>query len=303
MRGAFTKSYRARLGLAAMLFIASAVAFPAWALAAQEASRGAALKNLDVVRMVQAGLGDDLIIAKIKSSPVEFDTSIDALLELKTAGVSEGVIQAMVEASARQTETAAAVVEEVEHDPNDPRAPHDAGIYWLRQDGEEQELVQLEPSVYSQGKSGGMFASAMTYGIHKAKWKAVVRSPAAVLRITDSNPEFWFYFEQTAHGLSYSGTFIGGASSPNEFLLAKMDRKKNERELVVAQMGAYSYSLGTRPEDTVPLEFEKVAPGIYRVWPGRALPPGEYCFFYAGTSMGMGMTGGKLFDFGVDPAR
>jgi len=160
--------------------------------------------------------------------------------------------------------------------------------------------VQLEPSVYSQGKTGGMFKSAMTYGIAKSKWKAVVRNPGATLRITDPNPEFWFYFEQTAHGLSYSGTFFGGASSPNEFVLVKMDRKKHERELIVGEWGVTGAEMGTRGKDTVPYEFEKVDPGVYRVWPGHALPPGEYCFFYAGTAMGMGMTGGKLFDFGID---
>jgi len=274
------------------------------AQAAPQASTpgGETLTNEDVVKMVNAGLAEGIIIAKIRNSSCKFDTSLDAILKLKETGVSDAVIQAMVEATPAGAADAAQAPE-APADPNDPNSPHPAGIYWLDKGAEKPEMVQLEPTVYSAGKSGGVFQSAMTYGIAKVKWKAVARSRAAVLRISDPNPEFWFYFEQTTHGLSYSGTFYGGASSPNEFILARMDRKKDSRELVVSEGNTFGWSVGTRPEDTVPLEFTKVAPGVYRVWPGRALAPGEYCFFFAGTGMGMGMTGGKLFDFGLEPAR
>ncbi len=48
-----------------------------------------ALTDADVVKMAEAKLGDDLIISKIKTSASDFDTSIDAILKLKDAGVSE----------------------------------------------------------------------------------------------------------------------------------------------------------------------------------------------------------------------
>ena len=44
---------------------------------------GEVLNNATVVKMVEAKLGDELIISKIKSSPSNFDTSIDAILKLK----------------------------------------------------------------------------------------------------------------------------------------------------------------------------------------------------------------------------
>ncbi len=49
--------------------------------------------------------------------------------------------------------------------------------------------------------------------------------------------------------------------------------------------------------------MEKIAPGICRVWPDGPVAPGEYCFCYAGRAAAMGMTGGKLFDCGLDPAK
>jgi hypothetical protein len=51
------------------------------------------LTNQDVIRMVKAGLGDDLIIGKIRTSPCQFDTSVEAMLQLKGDGVSENVIR------------------------------------------------------------------------------------------------------------------------------------------------------------------------------------------------------------------
>jgi len=50
--------------------------------------------------LAEAKLGDDLIISKIKTSASDFDTSIDAILKLKAAGLSEAIIRAMVEAGA-----------------------------------------------------------------------------------------------------------------------------------------------------------------------------------------------------------
>ena len=47
----------------------------------------AALTNEDVMKMVQAKLADAIIVAKVRSSTCQFDTSTDALIKLKGAGV------------------------------------------------------------------------------------------------------------------------------------------------------------------------------------------------------------------------
>jgi len=56
-----------------------------------------ALTNDDIIKMVQVKLADSVVIAKIKSSDCAFDTSADALIKLKQAGVSDAVLQAMLE--------------------------------------------------------------------------------------------------------------------------------------------------------------------------------------------------------------
>jgi len=55
------------------------------------------LTNADIVRMVEGKIPDAIIIAKIRASNCKFDTSVDGLLKLKQAGVSDALIQAMVE--------------------------------------------------------------------------------------------------------------------------------------------------------------------------------------------------------------
>ena len=63
------------------------------------APEATALTNDDVIKMSQLKLGDGVIIAKIKSSACSFETSVNGLTQLKQAGVSDSVLQAMVEAA------------------------------------------------------------------------------------------------------------------------------------------------------------------------------------------------------------
>lgn len=58
------------------------------------------LKNPDVLRMLESGLSPDVVVAKITVSPVDFDTSPEALAELKKANVPEVVLLEMVRKSA-----------------------------------------------------------------------------------------------------------------------------------------------------------------------------------------------------------
>jgi len=59
------------------------------------------LTNDKVIRMASAKLGDAVILGKIKTSQCSFDTSTDALIKLKNAGVSDAVLQTMIETGAQ----------------------------------------------------------------------------------------------------------------------------------------------------------------------------------------------------------
>jgi hypothetical protein len=54
------------------------------------------LHNEDIIRLASVGIDDATIIAKIKGSRCQFDTSTDALIQLKKSGVRPAVIKAMM---------------------------------------------------------------------------------------------------------------------------------------------------------------------------------------------------------------
>ena len=65
-----------------------------WAEQAQKAS----LTNADVVKMVQAGLSESVVVATIQSNPGNYDTSPDGLIALQKAGVTQNEMNAIVAA-------------------------------------------------------------------------------------------------------------------------------------------------------------------------------------------------------------
>jgi len=186
-----------------------------------------------------------------------------------------------------------------------PEIAREPGIYWDKGSDGAHDLVVMEPTVFSQGKTGGMFTAALTYGIKKAKMKAITRGSSAGLHIAERQPTFYFYFESKGSGLGTTSGFSGwlsGATSPNEFILARMTSTSKDREIIVGEFGMGGLNSGTRSEDTVDLEVERLSGGIYRVKTKAPLEAGEYCFFYAGglSTLGAGAAGGgKLFDFGI----
>jgi len=56
------------------------------------------LSNKDVLQMVQKNVSEEAIINAIKSSPCTFDTFPPVLRDMKRRGVSDAVLQAMIDA-------------------------------------------------------------------------------------------------------------------------------------------------------------------------------------------------------------
>ena len=86
---------RARI-LAAVLVVISISGLAVGRAAGQDS--GAPLKNSDVIEMMKSGLGRRTIVLLIRQSQCNFDTSPQAIMKLKKAGVSDDVLNAMVTA-------------------------------------------------------------------------------------------------------------------------------------------------------------------------------------------------------------
>jgi len=250
------------------------------------------LNNDSVIELVKLGLGESLIIDKVNASQCNFDVTINGIKALKAANVPDNVISAMLAAS----KSTAASSNTVAGDPNDPKTTRDAGIYYSEETDGKPKLTKLEPSVYTQQKSGvAIFAQ---YG-QTAKSRAVLHPAHAMLQSANRKPVFYFYFENTKSGL---GETMNIATSPNEIVLAQFECKEKDklRSLVVGQFNAYSGSqFGPEDKAIRPFDFEKLAPGVYKVCPKEDLANGEYGFFYGGNSAAGPGAGGKVFDFGI----
>ena len=278
----------------------------------------------DVLTMMSVGLSDSIILAKIHQHNEPIDLSTEDLVRLKKAKVSDAVIQELIDPSIEPTAAPAPRVVQgplfgiasasgatpgagdLVGDPNDPLTAHDSGIYVYSTDHGTPRMVQLERMAYQGAKTGGMFASAMTYGIAKMKSKAIISGKASSIRAHDANPTFYFYFGEKPSDLSNSYFASQNISNPNQFALIRLDTNKDSRSTELGEFSMWGASSGNDHNHNVHFRSEKLKSGLYRVTLDSALKPGEYCFMAAppvtSSYMGaMGMTiSHDLFDFGVD---
>lgn len=263
------------------------------------------LTNEQVVSLTKAGLSTSIILTTIQNSPAKFDVSANGMVALKKQGVSDAVIKAMIEKNAI-TPSGPVVKQPVNTKtlPQTDLNKLDPGIYYALADGKRTE--QLEPNVFAQAKVGSGIVTGLTYGLAKTKAKAVLSGIDANLKVTESNPSFYFIFPKGNASEANTFNLYGGASSPNEFLLIKFKvvntTKAKGREVVTGSFGTYSgFSSGIDDQDKLPYKFTKLANGVYKIYFEQPVPPGEYAFIYAGAATA-GMGGApaqKAYDFSV----
>ena len=243
------------------------------------------LNNDSVLTLLGAGLGDDVVIAKIKTSSSVFDLSTDKVIALKNKGVSGPVLAAMISASAAPVQTAMSV------DALDPMVPHPSGIYMVG----PSKMMRIESTTTRQARTSGMLGYMLTSGLSGMRVKAAVNGPRAQLTTTETSPVFYFYFDQAAQGLGAAG---GAVTSPNEFSLTRFETKADKREAVVGSVGLGGAKSGLRDKDQRGFVASQIAPGVYKVTTTQPLLPGEYGFISGGVGSGANATF-RVFDFSV----
>ncbi|OGE75971.1 MAG: hypothetical protein A3C85_00725 [Candidatus Doudnabacteria bacterium RIFCSPHIGHO2_02_FULL_48_21] len=306
----------------------------------QQPSANAPRISVDgIIQLHKSGLSEGILVTRIKQANQPLQLSDEDLVKLSQAKVPERVIQVLMDPTLNVAASAVAVSQPAAPtvivtgdggipiisgtastrasgattddrtaagDPNDPNATHDSGIYLhFINKLKQPEMTLLEPAAYTGQKQGGRFLSSITYGIAKTKEKAVLQGAKASLRTKDHRPVFYFYFEDKAAALGKGSFLSGGAAitSPNQFVLLKLETKKSTRETIVLEQGAFGGSSGTHQESIVTFKSERIRPGLYKVTPDKDLKPGEYCFL-AGMGIGGAQMAGaamplQIFDFGV----
>lgn len=245
--------------------------------------QGDPLTNDDVIALHEAGLGDDVVIAKVnQSEEVDFALEVEDLTALRSAGLSSVVITAMLDRTAPPEAPASPDLAAV----TSAYSPQDSGLQMISVRLEVSEGTERLTMVRGEMTSTGFSIYRNTFmdyaGLH------------ARVRTRDSMPTL----------LVTSSTPLSGS----RYFLAKLDSDTDDgvRSLKISSAGQRFRSMfgSSRqmmepdPDWVVEWTAEEVQNGLWRVTPDQPLAPGEYGWY---VDLGTTVQARGLYDFGVDP--
>jgi hypothetical protein len=232
------------------------------------------INNDSVVRMVKAGLSDDLIIDTIRNHPGQFATDPDALVALKQADVSDHVIAAMVNKSRIQITGAAASSQPAPIVLSDV---NEIGVYYKDRAGKWQPIDSEVVHI----KSGGFIKSTVTDGIIKQDRNGHVNGRESKL-LLPRPIDFLIYTAEGVEG--------------DDYQLIRFRLNSDNREFRAWTGGVFHSSSGA-DRDQVAFKPKKTAPRAYQFTVGPDTPGGEYGILPPGT--GNLTNGGKIYTFAI----
>jgi hypothetical protein len=256
------------------------------------------LRNDDVVMLLEAGLGEEAVIAKIEASDGDFVTDTQTLLALRAKGVPSSVIAAMVKSASGTTK--------YDDTSPDPKVPHTTGFYILDDSSAQPRMTKIDPIASTQTKTGGILGYALTAGIASASLKAVLPGATSQTQTTRRRPTFFVFFDPPGSSQSavFSTGFGNAIITPNELSLVDLMEKKERREARVGSLNIAGSKTGVMDKDQIAFSYEQVGPYVYKITPDTDLAPGEYGFLFAlvggaGPGLSGGVAGARVFDFTV----
>ena len=229
-----------------------------------------AMTNESVMKMAKAGLGDDLIIETINTQPGKYVTDADALITLKSAGVSDRVITAMVNKSRRQ-------LTNVPEKPVELSDVNEIGVYYKDRTG---KWIAIEPEIVHI-KSGGFIKSTVTHGIIREDRNGHLNGRESKLAL-QCPIELLIYVPEGV--------------SANEYDFLRFRINSNNREFRVLTGGVF-HSTGGADRDEVKFNPVKTAPHTYQFTVNNDTGGGEYGILPPGT--GNVTNGGKIYTFAI----
>lgn len=233
-------------------------------LAAQQA-----MTNDAVIKLVKAGLSDDLIVSTINASPAAYDTSANGLIALKQAGASDKVVAAIVAKAAAPAATAPAAPAASGR----PTGIDNVGAYYKDKNG---AWTSLEPEIVNF-KTGGVLKNIASAGMVKGDINGHIVGKEAKTILT---------FPVVLAVYVPEGTDI------TEYQLLRLHPNGNSREFRSVTGGVLHVS-GGATRDAMDFQPEKLAPRVYQITLGAGLGKGEYGLLPPGAvgSANMGSSG------------
>jgi hypothetical protein len=251
------------------------------------------LTNDSVVKLVKAGLSEDLVVTTINSSPGKYDTSANALIALKKAGAGDKVVAAIIlKASGTPApEPASAGAGSAAGTPTPPiaMAPgalpdgvDSIGVYYLDQTGKHWQEVPAEVVNFKNEGALKHYASA---GMLKGETTGLVGGNRSSLAL-----------KMPAQFILY----IPEGRAPGEYQLLRLHPNADSREFRAANGGIVK-DAGGALRDVVDYTPKKIAPRVYLIDLGEDYDKGEYGFLPpSDTALGNNIpTATKIYSFSL----
>jgi len=233
-------------------------------------AKPAVMSNDSILKMVKVGLGDDLIVETINTQPGTYTTDADSLVTLKTAGVSDRVITAMINKSRRQ-------ITNVTEKPIELSDVNEIGVYYKDHTG---KWIAIDPEIVHI-KSGGWLKSTATHGIIKQDKNGHLNGRESKLPL-QCPIDILIYVPEGVTAVEY------------EFLRFRIN--PDNREFRVLTGGVF-HSTGGADRDEVKFNPVKTAPHTYQFTVDKSVGGGEYGILPPGT--GNVTNGGKIYTFAI----
>jgi hypothetical protein len=254
------------------------------------------LSNLSVIKLVKAGLSEDLIVTTINSSPGKYDTSANGLIALKRAGATDKEVAAVVlKASGASASNPAAASAPGNQAPAGsasnaaPLAPatppvgiDSIGVYYLDKKGNTWQEVPAEVVNFKAGGALKHYASA---GVLKGDMMGIVGGNRSSLSL-----------KVPASFILY----VPEGRVPGEYQLLRLHENADSREFRAAN-GGIVHDAGGALRDVVDFTSRKIAPRVYLIEFSEDMDRGEYGFLPpSDAAVGSSIpTASKIYSFAV----
>jgi hypothetical protein len=237
------------------------------------------LNNDAVIKMVKAGFSDDMIVATVNGVAGSYDTSADGLIALKSAGVSEKVVAAIVAKATAPAPVLAAPAPAAATSAF-PAGIDDIGVYYKDQTG---AWTPLMPEMVNF-KSGGVMKSFATNGLVKGDINGRIAGAHAKTSLTFP-AVFAIYVPE--------GTDI------TEYQLLRLHVNSSSREFR-SITGGIVHASGGATRDVVDFKPVKIAHRVFQITIDNSNKQGEFGILPPGAvgTANLG-SGGKIYSFGI----
>lgn len=246
------------------------------------AALAAPITNTDVIKLLDAGMPEEVVLQAISNGQPRFDTSANALISLKAKGATPNVLKAMLQAGETKKTGGAA-----------PAAKAASGY-----NPEEVTVIADGQSSIMQYRIAQSRSAARALGFGGMATYATLSGTAAQRRLAGT-PEFIISVPRNAQAADY-------------LTLANFAVRNNGTREVMTGGGYMSYTSGINKSRVVPITSEALADQssardgfvLYSVKPSAPLKQGEYALvLYTGEMRTAGFFSqntNSYFDFGVD---